>query len=184
VVNLWFKEAVREEADKDAGHKIGGFPKGVWHKTEGTSYEGALATYKRTKNWPHMTVGLEDGKAHAWQHISYDRAARALMHKSDQAETNRWNAFQIEIVGMVDKPLDDSVIVLLHKIAVWLEDDFALPRLCTVQFVPHNKSNLVRMSVPKWKAYSGWCGHQHVPGNDHGDPGYPFPVHEILHGLT
>lgn len=28
-----------------------------------------------------------------------------------------------------------------------------------------------RMSVDEWKAFSGWCGHQHVPGETHWDPG-------------
>jgi hypothetical protein len=28
-----------------------------------------------------------------------------------------------------------------------------------------------RMSDDEWIAYNGWCGHQHVPGNFHWDPG-------------
>jgi hypothetical protein len=28
-----------------------------------------------------------------------------------------------------------------------------------------------RMSFAEWQAFKGWCGHQHVPENDHGDPG-------------
>lgn len=29
----------------------------------------------------------------------------------------------------------------------------------------------VRMTFTQWRAFTGWCGHQHVPENDHGDPG-------------
>jgi hypothetical protein len=28
-----------------------------------------------------------------------------------------------------------------------------------------------RMTFAQWRAFYGWCGHQHVPENDHGDPG-------------
>ncbi|TFI30176.1 N-acetylmuramoyl-L-alanine amidase [Streptomyces sp. 4R-3d] len=28
-----------------------------------------------------------------------------------------------------------------------------------------------RMSHAAWRNFKGWCGHQHVPENDHGDPG-------------
>lgn len=28
-----------------------------------------------------------------------------------------------------------------------------------------------RMSFAAWNAFQGWCGHQHVPENHHGDPG-------------
>jgi hypothetical protein len=27
------------------------------------------------------------------------------------------------------------------------------------------------MTFSQWQAFKGWCGHQHVPENDHGDPG-------------
>ncbi len=39
--------------------------------------------------------------------------------------------------------------------------------------------NGVRMSNSQWSNYRGHCGHQHVPENDHGDPG-AFPMAAIL----
>ncbi|MBD9700618.1 peptidoglycan-binding protein [Streptomyces sp. ID01-12c] len=27
------------------------------------------------------------------------------------------------------------------------------------------------MTGTQWNSFRGWCGHQHVPENDHGDPG-------------
>ncbi len=27
------------------------------------------------------------------------------------------------------------------------------------------------MTAAKWDNYNEWCGHEHVPNNDHGDPG-------------
>ena len=36
-------------------------------------------------------------------------------------------------------------------------------------------ANGVRLTFTQWRAFTGWCGHQHVPENDHGDPGaLPF----------
>ncbi|HEY6222818.1 MAG TPA: hypothetical protein VIW26_03470, partial [Gemmatimonadales bacterium] len=32
-------------------------------------------------------------------------------------------------------------------------------------------NNGVRFTAAAWLAFDGWCGHQHVPNNDHGDPG-------------
>jgi hypothetical protein len=35
------------------------------------------------------------------------------------------------------------------------------------------------MNFDAWNAFTGHCGHQHVPENDHGDPG-AFPITAIL----
>ena len=39
--------------------------------------------------------------------------------------------------------------------------------------------NGVRMTFAQWRAFVGHCGHQHVPENDHGDPG-ALPMGRIL----
>lgn len=42
-----------------------------------------------------------------------------------------------------------------------------------------------RMSFAQWEAFKGICGHQHVPENDHGDPGsLPFARLVALAGAT
>jgi hypothetical protein len=35
-----------------------------------------------------------------------------------------------------------------------------------------------RFSFARWRSFYGWCGHQHVPENAHGDPG-AFPWGEV-----
>jgi hypothetical protein len=35
------------------------------------------------------------------------------------------------------------------------------------------------MSFAEWEAFKGICGHQHVPENDHGDPGN-FPIKRLI----
>lgn len=181
-MDIWYSKAiVTDKATADAGSFLGGHPKAIWHKTQGNSYSGALATYQATKNWPHMTVGYDSaGKATAWQHIAGGTAARALKNLPDGVETNRWNCFQIEIVGMADNPVPDDICAILKDVSIWLEKDFGIPRTCSVTFLPAAHSAPGRMSFEAWRNYSGWCGHQHVPENDHGDPGSPFPVSVIL----
>lgn len=181
-MDLWYPKAdLSDKATADAGSFLGGYPKGIWHKTQGTSYSGALATYKATKNWPNMTIGYDaSGKPTAWQHIAAGTAARALKNLTGGVETNRWNCFQIEIVGLADHPVPDDICAILKDVSKWLEKDFGIPRTCSVTFLPAAHSGPARMSFSAWRLYSGWCGHQHVPENDHGDPGSPFPVGQIL----
>lgn len=39
----------------------------------------------------------------------------------------------------------------------------------------YGENNGVRMTFAQWLLFTGWCGHMHVPENDHGDPGaFPF----------
>lgn len=49
-------------------------------------------------------------------------------------------------------------------------------------FVLADKNSPIRLSYQDWDAYNGVCGHQHVPGNDHWDPGhfdYPYIARRI-----
>jgi hypothetical protein len=35
------------------------------------------------------------------------------------------------------------------------------------------------MSAAEWDTFTGWCGHQHIPENDHTDPG-ALPIARLL----
>jgi hypothetical protein len=35
------------------------------------------------------------------------------------------------------------------------------------------------MSTAQWRGFDGWCGHQHVPNNTHGDPS-DINIHALL----
>jgi hypothetical protein len=48
----------------------------------------------------------------------------------------------------------------------------------------------VRLSEAQWLSYNGWCGHAHVPNQEHWDPGkpdmaalLPKPVGVVVNGL-
>lgn len=66
----------------------------------------------------------------------------------------------------------------------WLHDQHGVPLTCVRDWLAYGVdarrpgvvpasygANPARMSHDQWRAFKGWCGHQHVPENDHGDPG-------------
>jgi hypothetical protein len=170
--NTWFPGAdLSRKAPIDGGSILGGKPKCVWHDTE----TSAVPSYS-TGYFPNMTIMAD----RAYQHIPADRAARALRNESGGVQTNRWNAFQIEIVGWVNKITFRSIY---RDVAQWLKEARGCPLTCTVDWLSYDSSygnSRVRLSGSEWLNYSGHLGHMHVPENAHGDPGWPFPIKEIL----
>jgi hypothetical protein len=159
-------------APSDGGSILGGKPKCLWHDTETTG----LPSYSNGF-FPNMTIF--DGKP--FQHIPANRAARALKNRSGGVQTNRWNVFQIEVVGFANKV---AFVSVMRDVADWLHEVRGTPKTCTVEFKQFPASggggNGVRLSAEAWKVYSGHLGHMHAPENDHGDPGSPFPIDLIL----
>ena len=56
-----------------------------------------------------------------------------------------------------------------------VEDSVPIPRFSGLRFVNEvdfNKDkNHNKLTIDEWNRFSGWCGHQHVPANDHPCPG-------------
>jgi hypothetical protein len=166
----------------------------VWHTTEGRT----LPDYDGGATAPNFTA-VPDFRAKklVWhQHFNVDVSARALKNKPGGVETNTMNACQVELVGTSDPvthgkwsaahlytpELPDWVIRDLAAFAKWMRSEHGVPLTSGVSFKPYPDSygdNGVRMSGAKWSAFRGHCGHQHVPENDHGDPGW-FPMARIL----
>ncbi|MFJ4925256.1 hypothetical protein [Streptomyces sp. NPDC088736] len=169
----------------------------VWHTTEGTS----LPDYNGGAEAPNLTAKPDfSAKRLVWyQHFDFDTSARALVNKAGGVETNTLNVCQIEIVGTCDPAthakwtkagyahlytpeLPDWAIRDLAAFAKWANANHGVPLTSDVTFKAYPGSygsNGVRMSAAKWESYNGHCGHQHVPENDHGDPG-AFPMAAIL----
>jgi hypothetical protein len=182
VSEIWWPKALRQEY-KDAGVFVGGRPKGVLHTTEGTSYGGAQGSYAGAA--PHFTVSFERQRFEAWQHVPLNRAARAL-RRTGGTETNRANAIQIEIVGYADADkartqgglhvadFPDVYLDGLADLMRWIEVNAGVSRRAA-EFRAYPASfgsgNGVRFGAEQWRLFDGWCGHLHVPDNDHGDPG-------------
>jgi hypothetical protein len=170
--DTWFPGAdLSRKAPVDGGSILGGKPKCGWHDTE----TNGLPSYS-TGYFPNMTI-MSD---RPYQHIPADRAARAFRNESGGVQTNRWNIFQIEIVGWVNKITFRSIY---RDVAQWLKEVRGCPLTCTVDWLSYDSSygnSRVRLSGSEWLNYSGHLGHMHVPENAHGDPGWPFPIKEIL----
>lgn len=173
------------------GNSGGGFTsgpaKGVLHTTEGQTAGGAIGAYTVNNSWPHFTVTFENSVFEVFQHIDTSEGARALLNKSGGVQTNRDSAIQIEIVGTCNTANRDSwgeqyvenfPTAYLDGIAAlmrWIEADSGVARIQLSSFLSYPDSygadNGVRLSPEDWDNNSGWCGHQNVPENDHGDPG-------------
>jgi hypothetical protein len=167
----------------------------VWHTTEGRS----LPSYGGGASAPNFTA-VPDFKAKRlvwYQHFDFDVSSRALVNRSGGVETNTLNVVQVEIVGTCDPSthrkwgsashlytpdLPDWAVRDLAAFAKWAHDQHGVPLTSGVTFKAYPSSygsNGVRMSYAKWNDYRGHCGHQHVPENDHGDPG-AFPMAAVL----
>ncbi|MCX5598467.1 hypothetical protein OOK29_09980 [Streptomyces phaeochromogenes] len=167
----------------------------VWHSTEGTS----LPTYGGGTSAPNFTCKPDfAAKRLVWyQHFDFDVSSRALVNKAGGVETNTLNACQVEIVGTCDPAtherwgstphlytpeLPDWAVRDLAAFAKWANANHGVPLTSGVTFKAYPGSfgaNGVRMTGAKWQDFKGHCGHQHVPENDHGDPG-SMPMAAIL----
>jgi hypothetical protein len=168
---VWHPGA-RRDPYTDAGPFTTGLPKLVWHTTEGTS----LPRYAGSA--PHFTLNPRTGEL--WQHIPIDRAAKALRHPAGTPETNKARAIQVELIGFAGTTQDwsDGEYARIASLARWIEPNARVPRKCTVTFTGSNVSPR-RLSWSEWMTYTGHLGHQHVPANDHWDPGR-FDIDRIV----
>lgn len=170
---------------------------GVVHTTEGAT----LYDYDSGAVAPTVTA-LPDFAARKltwYQHFDVDESARALVNAPGGVQTNTANTFQIELVGTCDpathaawtrrgiehiywpEPPDWAVRDLAWLMR-WLRDQHGIPLTSGLEWLPYPASygaSRARMSFTRWTAFTGWCGHMHVPENDHGDPG-ALPIERLL----
>ncbi|MDP9333478.1 MAG: N-acetylmuramoyl-L-alanine amidase [Actinomycetota bacterium] len=172
MAGIWIP-GVEVIAGVDGGAFVGAPWRGVLHTTQGPTADGAISTFQGNNFWPHFTVDFN--AARIVQHLSLDVAARAL--EVHTVQTNRANCVQLELVGFAaDTPSWSSdQIEFIGDLMRAIEARVPIPRQSTVLFKTSPQAdtlnNGVRLSANDWLAYSGWCGHQHVPENVHGDPG-------------
>jgi hypothetical protein len=168
-----------------------------WHSTEGTS----LPSYDGGSMAPNFTAKPDfAAKRLVWyQHFDFDVSSRALRNLSGGVETNTLNTGHVEIVGTCDPAthtkwaqagiqhlympeLPGWAIRDLAAFAKWAHEQHNVPLSSGLTFKAYPGSygaNGVRMTAAQWTNFTGHCGHQHVPENDHGDPG-AFPMAAIL----
>lgn len=156
-----------------AGGYVGGPYRGVIHTTEVKTYRASTSSYYGHQSWPHATID-----EHAvWQHFPINRSARALKNLSGGVETNRLSAVQCEVVWKAAeiRSLPAATFENLRRWMRWVESAVGVARV-GARFVgpeasPYGLHAPQRFSTALWQSFNGWCGHQHVPENDHWDPG-------------
>lgn len=162
-----FLPNVERIAGNDAGAFIASPPKLVWHTTEGPIVEGAVGAFKANNSWPHFTLNPRTGRV--VQHLPMTRAGRSLEHRAGTVETNRAHAIQVELVGFAGESPGWSAedYARIAQLARQIESACGVPRKAFATFTAGGQ----RLSNAAWRNGSGHCGHQHVPGNNHTDPG-------------
>lgn len=153
----------------------------VLHTTEGGSIEGAVAAYVVNNSWPHLTV--DSRSLRVCQHLPYDVAARSLRNLPGGVETNTQGVIQIEVVGRAAEPAGINWEWVGREVAGPVCADTGIPVQSTVTWVAYPESYgqfaAQRLGFNQFLAYAGILGHEHVPENDHGDPG-AIPIGTLL----
>ncbi|MFB7672956.1 hypothetical protein ACFC26_16260 [Kitasatospora purpeofusca] len=170
---------------------------GLLHTTEGPK----LYDYDGGRSAPTVTAvpDFTEQRLVWYQHFDVDESARALVNAPGGVETNNANIFQIELVGTCDPATHDAwtrrgvghifwpeppdwAVRDLAWLMRWLRDEHGIPLTSGLEWLPYPASygrSRARMPFAQWTNFRGWCGHQHAPENDHGDPG-ALPIDRLL----
>jgi hypothetical protein len=162
-----FLPGVKRVPGTHAGTFVPSPPKLVWHTTEGSSIEGAIGVYRQHNSWPHFTLDTKSGQL--VQHLPMNRAGRALEHRPGTVETNRAHVIQVELVGRARESAGWSSerYERIARLARAIEAAVGVPRRAFATFTLSGE----RLGDSAWLHGAGHCGHQHVPHNNHSDPG-------------
>ncbi len=166
----WYPGADRSVRGNSAGSYTGGPYKGVLHTTEGTSASGAISAFRNNNSWPHFLI---DHNGKVWQFLDTGVSARTLRNYSSGPQTNRDSAVQIELTGFAGKPTQHSAAQMagLKNLMRWIEKNTGVKAVGPGKPFASAYGQNVRFTNTQWDNFNGWCGHCHVPENDHWDPG-------------
>lgn len=170
---------------------------GVLHTTEGTTWPG----YNGGASAPTYTAcpNLRRQRLEWRAHFPDERSSRALRNTSGGVETNTLNVVQVELVGTCDPGTarrwraegrafiywPEAPEWALRDLADFIADMYVRHGIAleAPTFHPYPGSygvdNPHRFTYAQWRNFHGWCGHQHVPENSHGDPG-DLPIGRVL----
>jgi hypothetical protein len=174
----WLPGAVRVVGES-AGPHVGGGWKITHHTTEGRTAEGAIAAYRAHRGWPHFTAEWNGRRLRLIQHLPLEVGARALRNPPDAWETNLARTIQIEHVGFARETGRWAVARYraIAELCRWIEGRTGCPRvvMAGVSFARPR-----RLTGQQFHQRAGHHGHNHVPGNDHSDPGTGFRIRLVL----
>lgn len=183
-MQTWHPRAVSAPANKASGPFIDVAPKIVLHTVEGKgSYSYNPSSYYGNPYWPHATI---DGVG-IHQHLPIDVYGFALANAAGGVETNRAFAIQCEILW-VSAEIADLPDAIMGHLADWV--GWVLVQTnAPLTFAEFRGAGSAGEDAPQrfggveWLAFTGICGHQHVPENDHWDPG-AFPVDRLRRAVV
>lgn len=153
----------------------------VLHTTEGSngSMSGLIPFFQqRPCSTPHFAIDPSDRRK--VQFIPIASAAAALRGGQGGYETNRARCIQTEIIGFASETHawpDEWVDFVGEHVADVVAAGVPLNLDREIRFLGQGDGVLAttsaaqRMTPDQWHAFDGVCGHQHVPFNDHWDPG-------------
>jgi hypothetical protein len=128
--------------------------------------------------------GVETNTANAFQ--------IELVGTCDANHSKTWGGKRagVDYIYWPDAP--DWALAEVAWLVRWLHDYHGVPLTCVKDWLAYGVdsrrpgvtpasygANPARMSMATWRNFTGWCGHQHVPENDHGDPGAMDFAHVI-----
>lgn len=128
--------------------------------------------------------GVETNTANAFQ--------VELVGTCDDAHRTTWGGKSAGVDYIHWPTAPDWAVAEVAWLVRWLNTNHGIPLTCVKDWLAYGKdsrrpgvtpasygANPARMTMAAWRAFTGWCGHQHVPENDHGDPG-SFPMAAVL----
>lgn len=177
---MWIPNVHRVPGNSAGGMNGDGSRKLTLHSTEGKSIDGAVGAYTAHNSWPHLTVDCP--RRAVVEHLDLMVAGRSLRNTAggaDQTNKDGTVHVQIEMVGTAVQPTTlgspEDLTWFGREVVRPIHELTGIPLVTSVPWRAYPGSFGLhapqRLSPAAWDAYSGILGHQHVPDNDHGDPG-------------
>jgi hypothetical protein len=146
----------------------------ILHMTQGWGYylpHRRDGSYLGVWTPPQATVAING----VFQHIPFTKASYAAVNAPGGVQTNLWHALQIEIHYKSEWAADlpEEIKEHLYPLLSALKDEFNVqgPIMPFYGAESYGLHTPWRMSFNEWHGFNGICGHQHVPENEHWDPG-------------
>ncbi|MDX3353884.1 N-acetylmuramoyl-L-alanine amidase [Streptomyces sp. ME01-24h] len=107
-----------------------------------------------------------------------------LVGTCDDSKKASWSGKKAGVDYLHWPTAPDWALAEVASLVRWLNANHGIPLTCVKDWLAYGKDSRrpgvtpasygaspARMSFAQWQAFKGWCGHQHVPEQDHGDPG-------------
>jgi hypothetical protein len=107
-----------------------------------------------------------------------------LVGTCDASKATEWGSARAGVNYIYWPKAPEWALAEVAWLVKWLNANHKIPMTCVSTWLAYGKdarrpgiapasygASPARMTFAQWQAFTGWCGHQHVPENDHGDPG-------------